>query len=86
MSIYSDLLTAVNEVAEELTNEGKPQFTAKDVSQWLKTNRAADWARFEPSFQANLSALSRDPDCNIERVPGRFSFIKLLTKSLKVVW
>ena len=74
MSIISDLRDAVNEAARALTNEANSTFSTSEVADWLKRNRGTSWERFEPSFQANFSALTRDPDCIIERVPGRFLY------------
>jgi hypothetical protein len=74
MSIYTDLVPAVNEAAEALTKANKPQFTSEDVSQWLEKHRAGDWERFAPSFKINFSVLTRDEASRIERVPGRYLY------------
>lgn len=74
MSIYSDLREVVNEAAMALKGAGKSQFTTADVADWIRENHSPEWPRFETSFQVNYSTLTRDPECVVERVPGKFLY------------
>ncbi len=62
MSIYSDVLGAVNEAAKTINAKGQSQFKREEVEEWIKQNRRADWERFAPSFQVTFSTLTtQDP-------------------------